>query len=149
MHRCSAILCSFRRASLSTSSQPLSIRSHIGVRAALGRGYADAGGYPSSATLQAELSSGSLPPGVTVVDSVEAAQRVVSTIQKLPLSTYHAWDTEVVDIDLDTQSPVGNGKVICASFFSGPNVDYGQGPRVWVNSAENEVRRGGDWSAGV
>jgi hypothetical protein len=50
----------------------------------------------------------------------------------------HAWDTEVVGIDLDSQSPVGHGRVICASFFSGPGVDYGSGPRVWVDADGEE-----------
>jgi hypothetical protein len=46
----------------------------------------------------------------------------------------HAWDTEVVGLDLDAQSPVGHGRVICASFYSGPEVDYGAGPRVWIDA---------------
>lgn len=45
----------------------------------------------------------------------------------------HAVDTEVVDLDLEEQSPVGHGRIICASLYSGPNVDYGSGPRVWVD----------------
>lgn len=35
-----------------------------------------------------------------------------------------------IDIDLGTESPVGHGKVICASIYSGPDVDFGNGPRV-------------------
>jgi hypothetical protein len=46
----------------------------------------------------------------------------------------HAWDTEVVGLDLDTQSPVGHGQVICASFYSGPDVDFGSGPLVWIDN---------------
>ncbi len=51
-----------------------------------------------------------------------------------PAPPTHAWDTEVVGLDLDAQSPVGHGRVICASFYSGPEVDYGAGPRVWIDS---------------
>jgi len=72
--------------------------------------------------------------GVTIVRTVAQARAVIALVAKLPRSTVHAWDTEVVDIDLDTQSPVGHGRVICASFFSGPDVDYGAGPRVWIDA---------------
>ena len=46
----------------------------------------------------------------------------------------HAWDTEVVGLDLEVQSPVGHGTAICASFYSGPNIDYGTGATVWIDS---------------
>lgn len=72
--------------------------------------------------------------GVTIVSTREDAERVASVIAKLPSSTYHAWDTEVINIDLSNQSPVGHGTVICASFYSGPNIDYGNGPRVWIDN---------------
>lgn len=72
--------------------------------------------------------------GVTIVRSVESAKNVVAILEKLPVEVHHAWDTEVSEIDVTTQSPVGNGKVICASFYSGPDIDFGTGPRVWVDN---------------
>jgi DNA polymerase-1 len=42
----------------------------------------------------------------------------------------HAWDTETIDIDLKTESVVGNGKIICASAYCGLDVDFGNGPRI-------------------
>jgi hypothetical protein len=75
--------------------------------------------------------------GITVVSTRAAAQRVMDIISKLPLTTYHAWDTEVAAIDVTNQSPVGHGRVICASMYSGPNVDYGSGPGVWIENMDD------------
>ena len=100
------------------------------------------------------------PPGVTMVRTPAEARRVAAIVAKLsqpprgaraaastttaaatsapplplPPPLTHAWDTEVVGLDLDAQSPVGHGRVICASFYSGPDVDYGAGPRVWIDA---------------
>lgn len=46
----------------------------------------------------------------------------------------HAWDTETIDIDAKGESPVGNGKVICASVFAGPEIDFGNGPRLLIDN---------------
>jgi DNA polymerase-1 len=99
-------------------------------------------------------------PGTTLVRTVDDARRVVEIVRKLgglaqlpapgkagstplgPAPVVHAWDTEVVDINLDIQSPVGHGKVICASFYSGPDVDYGNGPRVWIDNLREVRERG-------
>jgi hypothetical protein len=79
--------------------------------------------------------------GVTIVSTREDAQRVAAIMAALPPTTYHAWDTEVADIDVANQSPVGNGRVICASVYSGPHVDYGTGPRLWIDNLDAaEVR---------
>ncbi len=45
----------------------------------------------------------------------------------------HAWDTETVDIDLKNEGPLGNGKIICASAFCGPDIDFGNGPSKTFN----------------
>jgi DNA polymerase I-like protein with 3'-5' exonuclease and polymerase domains len=79
--------------------------------------------------------------GVTLVRTVAEARRVAAQVESVSAAdprVVHAWDTEVVGIDLDSQSPVGHGQVICASFFSGPGVDYGSGPRVWVDAYGEE-----------
>lgn len=51
----------------------------------------------------------------------------------------HAWDTETIGIDAKEQTPVGNGQCICASCFVGPDVDFGNGPRLFIdNFADSE-----------
>lgn len=85
----------------------------------------------------AAASPGNLgPSGTTIVSTPEEARRVAALINRLPSTAYHAWDTEVADIDLDSQSPVGNGRVICASFYAGPGHDFGAGPRVWIDNLD-------------
>ena len=48
----------------------------------------------------------------------------------------HACDTEVCNIDLSKQGPVGNGQVTCATIYSGPDVDFGSGPggTLWIDN---------------
>ena len=45
-----------------------------------------------------------------------------------------AWDTETMDLDIKQEAPVGNGKIICASFFAGPEFNFGRGPRVFIDN---------------
>ena len=44
----------------------------------------------------------------------------------------------MADIDLKQVGPVGNGYVTCVSIFSGPEVDYGDGPgkALWVDNLD-------------
>ena len=108
-------------------------------------------GYSSSVVLP---SSGLSIPGVTIVRTPAEARSVVDIVKKVSKSNdiatsdsgsrfsnrstsiplVHAWDTEVVGLDLEVQSPVGHGTAICASFYSGPNIDYGTGATVWIDS---------------
>jgi len=76
------------------------------------------------------------PRGVTVVHDAASAQKVLQVLERAPKDTYHAWDTEVSNIDVKSQSPVGNGTVICASFYAGPHLDFGSGPRVWIDNMD-------------
>jgi DNA polymerase-1 len=76
------------------------------------------------------------PEGVTVVQSIVVANHVVSKLRSLK-DLYHACDTEVVDLDLKVQSPVGNGRIICFSIYCGPELDFGHGPRIWVDTLRN------------
>lgn len=46
----------------------------------------------------------------------------------------HSWDTETVDLDIKKQSPVGNGRILCASCFAGPDLDFGNGPRLFIDN---------------
>lgn len=79
-------------------------------------------------------------PGTTIVRDRDHAQQVLEALMQSP-EVVHACDTEVADIDVASQSPVGNGKVICASIYSGPHVSGDREPRIWIdNMDEAEVR---------
>eukprot|EP01133_Synstelium_polycarpum_P001196 gene1196-1378_t len=72
------------------------------------------------------------PPNVTVVNDLEHAEKIVQRLRSM-VGYYHACDTEVVDLDLKKQSPIGHGRVICFSIYCGPTVDFGSGSRIWVD----------------
>lgn len=77
------------------------------------------------------------PDGTTIVRNREDAERVMGILRELPAGRFHACDTEVIDLRLDSQSPVGNGVVTCMSIFSGPDVDFGNGPRLWIDNLDD------------
>jgi DNA polymerase I len=54
----------------------------------------------------------------------------------LPPDRFHACDTEVADINLEKEGPVGHGVVTCASVYSGPDVDFGNGPKLWIDNLD-------------
>ena len=86
------------------------------------------------------------PEGVTCVTDVETARRVVKKLMQVPNTVYHALDTEVINLDLSVDSPVGHGKCICFSIFCGPTFDFGNGPRIWVDT--NDEHKAKDiWEA--
>ncbi|KAK3279840.1 hypothetical protein CYMTET_12292 [Cymbomonas tetramitiformis] len=72
------------------------------------------------------------PPDVLVVNTVDVAQAVLKQLQGLAQEEwghddcprYHALDTEVMDIDVKKQTPVGHGRVICLSAYCGPDVNF-------------------------
>lgn len=72
-------------------------------------------------------------PGTTIVRTKADARRVLKVLQAYP-ERVHAWDTETIDIDAKEQSPVGNGYVISAQCFIGPDVDFGNGPRLFIDN---------------
>ncbi|GLE00647.1 hypothetical protein PINS_up009404 [Pythium insidiosum] len=74
---------------------------------------------------------------VNLIQDKAGAQRVLEIIRKLGPSHFHACDTEVADIDIKAVGPVGNGKVTCLSLYSGPDVDYGNGPYVWIDNLDS------------
>ena len=79
---------------------------------------------------------------ITVVRTREHAQQVLERLKYYESNTsdgkqrYWACDTEVADIDVKTQGPVGNGYVICLSIYGGPDVDFGDGPgaALWIDN---------------
>ena len=75
--------------------------------------------------------------GVTVANDEESARRVISKLMSLQ-DRFHACDSEVVDLNLKKQGPVGHGRIICASIYVGPDVDFGNGPRVWIDNLDDD-----------
>ena len=71
--------------------------------------------------------------GTTIVRTRADARRVVKILKSFP-DRIHAWDTETIEIDAKEQSPVGNGKIICAQVFVGPDIDFGSGPRLFIDN---------------
>ncbi len=53
---------------------------------------------------------------------------------KIDPSVVVAWDTQTIDLDIKQQSPIGSGKIICASFFAGPEYNFGNGSRVFIDN---------------
>jgi hypothetical protein len=74
---------------------------------------------------------------VNLIQDKASAQRVIDKIRELGPAHFHACDTEVADIDVKAVGPVGNGKVTCLSLYSGPDVDYGNGPYVWIDNLDS------------
>ena len=71
--------------------------------------------------------------GTTIVRSLEQAQKVIEILRSYP-DRVHAWDTETININVKEESPVGRGEVICATCFIGPDVDFGNGPRLFIDN---------------
>ncbi|GMF41287.1 unnamed protein product [Phytophthora fragariaefolia] len=74
---------------------------------------------------------------VNLVQDADGARRVLAKIRELGPGHFHACDTEVAQIDVKAVGPVGNGVVTCLSLYSGPDVDYGNGPYVWVDNLDS------------
>lgn len=75
--------------------------------------------------------------GVTVANDAESAKRVLDKLMTLT-DRFHGCDCETIDINVKKQGPVGNGQVICASIYVGPDIDFGNGPRVWIDNLDDD-----------
>lgn len=74
------------------------------------------------------------PPGVTMVRTEAKAKSVIRHLMELNRETvYHACDTEVSGFQ-SKRSPINNGKVICASIYCGPEHDFGDGPKIFIDN---------------
>lgn len=73
------------------------------------------------------------PKGTTIVRTQEDAKRVVEILRSHG-NRIHAWDTETIGIDVKAETPVGHGTVLCAQCFIGPDVDFGNGPRLFIDN---------------
>lgn len=72
---------------------------------------------------------------VTIIDTEAKARQALDQLMSLE-HTIHACDTEVADIDVKNQSPVGNGTVTCATIYCGPGVDFGSGDCLWIDNLD-------------
>ena len=72
------------------------------------------------------IGSGKLKGNVVIVTQKDHAYEIMQKLmsKRATEGWIHAADTEVSGFDTE-RSPIGNGKVICASIYSGPNADYG------------------------
>ena len=124
--------CSMRRSWICCSSVP-------GVHAAA-QALPSSGTSRSVRTGHAQTNSGSVSSSVSVADTTivvneDAARRALAVLESLPpTTTVFAVDTEVADIDLKSHGPVGHGHVTCFSVYAGDDVDFGSGPRLWVDT---------------
>ena len=69
-----------------------------------------------------------LPPDVCVVNTLDAARRVVEQLMAPGVADRYVFgcDTEVMDIDVTEHSPCCHGRVICFSVYAGPGLDFGE-----------------------
>ena len=71
--------------------------------------------------------------GISIIKTRSEALKVVETLYKYK-DRVHAWDTETTGVNIKEESPVGNGRVICASAFIGPEVNFGSGPKLFLDN---------------
>eukprot|EP01038_Epipyxis_sp_PR26KG_P010103 gene10103-13579_t len=76
---------------------------------------------------------------IIIVREIQHARQIIEIMQKYSIENPNqvwACDTEVADIDLKTQGPIGNGEVICISIYGGDDVDFGNGPGkvLWIEN---------------
>lgn len=75
--------------------------------------------------------------GVTIVRDARAAARAIHQLS-LVRDTLVAWDTETTGIDPTVESPVGKGRVICLTAYGGEDLDFGNGPKLYVDCLDAE-----------
>ena len=71
--------------------------------------------------------------GTTVIRTKEQARKAIKILESVP-NRIHAWDTETLHINVKEESPVGHGQIICAQCFAGPDLDFGNGPRLFIDN---------------
>lgn len=72
-------------------------------------------------------------PGVNIVTTEEECRAIAAVLMRNPGEVV-AWDTETIDLDIKQEAPVGKGRILCASFFAGPQFNFGRGPRVFIDN---------------
>ncbi|CAN6236396.1 unnamed protein product [Urochloa humidicola] len=91
----------------------------------------------SKESIDARKALGTVYEKVLVVDDVKSARRVVQLLTTKYRNFMHACDTEVANIDVKKETPVGHGKITCFSIYSsiaGAEADFGNGKTcIWVD----------------
>ncbi|CAN6277087.1 unnamed protein product [Urochloa humidicola] len=91
----------------------------------------------SKESIDAWKALGTVYEKVLVVDDVKSARRVVQLLTTKYRTFIHACDTEVANIDVKKETPVGHGKITCFSIYSGiagAEADFGNGKTcIWVD----------------
>lgn len=75
---------------------------------------------------------------VTLVRNARDAAEVLNKLCSLHPRAVVAWDTETTRIDPRKQSPIGNGSLICLTGYAGEDIDFGNGPRLFVDCLDGE-----------
>ena len=83
---------------------------------------------------------------VRIVNTIKDAEYILQILNSLAdKDIIWACDTEVADIDVKTQGPVGNGHVVCVSIYGGPIVNFdgdsegedeGVGKALWIENLD-------------
>lgn len=77
--------------------------------------------------------------GVTIVRDTYGAVNAIKTLCELEeQKRVVAWDTETTGIDPRRQTPYGNGRAICATAYAGRDVDFGDGPYLFIDIMDGE-----------
>ncbi|CAL4898351.1 unnamed protein product [Urochloa decumbens] len=91
----------------------------------------------SKESIDARKALGTVYEKVLVVGDVKSARRVVQLLTTKYRNFIHACYTEVANIDVKQETPVGHGKVTCFSIYSGTSgaeADFGNGKTcIWVD----------------
>lgn len=72
--------------------------------------------------------------------TINDAKSALQVLYQHP-EVFWACDTEVADIDVKTQGPIGNGRVICMSIYGGPHINFGNGKGsvLWIENINNST----------
>ena len=73
---------------------------------------------------------------IVTVQTIAEAQKVLKILNNYQNHPF-ACDTEVANIDVKKQGPVGNGNITCISIYGGPTIDFGKagcGHTIWIEN---------------
>lgn len=93
----------------------------------------------SSAAKQTADTNTTAEQRFTMVETVADARSALAKLMALGTDRLFAVDTETVGVDPRWQSPVGNALLISASIYCGPDADFGAGPHLWIDNANEHL----------
>ncbi|CAJ1398173.1 unnamed protein product [Effrenium voratum] len=93
---------------------------------------------PERKKAASKMDQDGVPQGTTVVKSKEDADAALKILMQLRQpGVFHAIDTEVQGWS-PGRTPYGHGEVICWSIYCGDQVDFGSGPRLFIDNLDEE-----------